>query len=394
MLLIKGSINDEITNWKDVFITLLSSVDMKKEALLLLLDHYSLKGIDLKKFNTINRLKGASKDLLTDKYKLIEWFMKIKFHGNLPAIVLPSFHQKDVEAFLKRGTKHKFLKPSDGFAGAGIHVIDSVEEVKQAMEAKESSKKPFSGWVLQDALEDIATFQGYKFHLRVTIVVVVQDRRVCVFIGNFHSYGISPDLYNITQLKNKRIYNTHNTKQHFFPMDAPDRWTSDDCKKAMHQINQDFKFIFKQKHTFFPDWNIKNGYELLGADVIFDTKHRSYILEINSRPAYELEHLCFYPELLHIGLGGAPLKLFSTLYGTPKGRITPFIKPLSTFYETIYKTASDVNNEFKTLFHVSLEKKSDRAYFEYQKMSKPKNRTLRAKSKLTGSKTLKRGSKK
>jgi hypothetical protein len=197
MYLIKGD-----KYWNDIFTSILSSVNMEKEALLLVLFHYhSLKDIDLKKINTINLLKGPSKDLLTDKYKLIEWFTKIKFHGNLPAIVLPTFDQTNVEEFLKRGTKYKFLKPSDGFAGAGVQVIDSVEEVKQAMEAKESSKKPFSGWVLQDALEEIATFQGYKFHLRVLIVVVVRENSVSVFIANFNIYRLSSDPYNITQLK-------------------------------------------------------------------------------------------------------------------------------------------------------------------------------------------------
>jgi hypothetical protein len=388
MFLVKGD-----AYWSDMFISVLSSINMEKEAFLMLFDHYSLKGIDLKKINTINLLCGSSKDILTNKYKLIEWFSKIKFHGNLPAIVFSTFHQKDVEDFLSRGTKHKFLKPSDGFKGKDIHVVDSVEEVKKAIGEKEPSKRSFSGWVLQDALEDIATYQRYKFHLRILIVVVVRDHHVCVFISNFHAYRLSSNPYNITQLKEKKIYNTHhntNSKRVFFPMDPPDGWTPDDCKKAMHQMQQDFTFIFKREHSFLPDYRIKHGYELLGADVIFDTKHHPYIIEINTKVGFELEQATFIPEMFHLGLGGAPLKLFSTLYGIPKDRNTPFTKPLSTFYGTRYKDVSEVKNSFKTHFHIPLVEESDKAYFEYQTISK--HHTRRAKSKSKKSKTLRRGS--
>ena len=118
------------------------------------------------------------------------------------------------------------------------------------------------------------------------------------------------------------------------------------------------------------------------------------IIEINTKTGISKQSMGCIPEVFHLALGGAPLKLFSTLYGTPEGRTTPFTKPLTTFYETSYKTINEVNDAFKSLFHIPLEEEADRGYFEYQKMSKPKNRTLRAKSKLTGSKTLKRGSKK
>jgi hypothetical protein len=381
MFLVKGN---TIEHWNDHITSILSSVDMKKEALLVLFDNYILKDIDFKQINTINLLRGSSKDLLTDKYTLIKWFTKIKFHGNLPAIVLPTFDEKTVEEFLKRGTKYKFLKPSDEFKGTGIHVIDSVEEVKKAMETKESSKRSFRGWVLQDALEDIATIQRFKCHLRVLIVVVVRENRVSVFITNFYAYRLSFAPYNVTKLKDTKIYNSHystNSKTLYFPMDAPDGWTANECKKAMHQMKQDFTFIFKQQHAFYPDWKIKNGYELLGADVLFDTKRRPYIIEINKKPGFAEDLVCFIPEILHLGMGGAPMKLFSTLYGTPNDRITPFTTPLTTFYGTTYKNAAEVNDAFKSLFHLSLGDEADRAYFEYRQNST--RRTVRTKRNVT-----------
>jgi hypothetical protein len=385
MFLVKGE-----NKLKDIITTLLLSVNMNKEAFLYLFDHYLLGDINFKKINTINLLSGYSKRILTDKSKLMEWFNKINFSASLYSIVFLKYNEHDVKKFLEKGPKHKFLKPSDGFAGKDIIVIDSVEEVKEYLEKKEAKN-----WVLQDALEDIATFHRYKFHLRVIIIVVVRDKNVSIYISNFHQYVLSTDMYNVRRLKEPEIYDTHkkrNSRVAFFPMEVPDRWSSNDTKKAMVQITKDFVSIFKQQHTFIPDWKVKNGFEILGADVIFNTNGKPYILEINTKMSIFPSQLLFFPEIFHLGLGGAPLKLFSTLYGTPEGRSTPFITPLTTFYETIYTNALEVNDAFESIFHIPLEEKSDKAYFEYQAISK--RRTFRAKLKRMGSKTLKRVSKK
>jgi len=363
MFLIKGEDKN-----KDIITTLLLSVNMNKEVFLYLFDHYLLGDVDFKKINTINLLSGYSKRILTDKSNLMEWFHKINFSASIRSIVFSKYNETDIKNFLERGPKHKFLKPSDGFAGKDIIVIDSAEEVKKYLENKEAKR-----WVLQDALEDIATFHRFKFHLRVIIIVVVRDKNVSIYISNFHQYVLSTDMYNVRRLKEPEIYDTHkkrNSRIAFFPMELPDRWTPTDTKKAMVQITRDFFSIFKQQHSFIPDWKVKNGFEILGADVIFNTNGKPYILEINTKMSIFPSQLLFFPEILHLGLGGAPLKLFSTLYGTPEGRITPFTKPLTTFYETIYKNALEINDAFKSIFHISLEEEADKSYFEYQKTVK------------------------
>lgn len=370
MFLVKGE--DKL---KNIITTLLLSVNMNKEAFLYLFDHYLLGDVDFKKINTLNLLSGYSKHILTDKSNLMEWFNKINFSASLHSIVFSKYNETDIKKFLERGPKHKFLKPSDGFAGKDIIVIDSAEEVKQFLEKRADLHKPTNRWVLQDALEDIATFYRYKFHLRVIIIVVVRDKNVSIYISNFHQYVLSTDMYNVRRLKEPEIYDTHkkrNSRVAFFPMKLPDQWSSNDAKKAMVQITKDFVSIFKQQHTFSPDWKVKNGFEILGADVIFNTHGKPYILEINTKMSIFPSQLLFFPEILHLGLGGAPLKLFSTLYGRPEGRITPFIKPLTRFYETIYKNSLEVNDAFKSLFNIPLEEEADRDYFEYQNMVKSK----------------------
>jgi len=388
MFLIKGT-----NSLKEMIISILSSVDMEKEALLVLLNKWysSIKDTDIQTFKTINRLTGKSKDILTDKYELMKWFIKSKFSQSLPCIVFSTYNESVIQPFFDHGTKHKFLKASDGFSGSGNKVVDSVDEVKDFVEAYKPTKE-FKGWILQDALETIATFDKYKFHLRVILVVVVHNRKTSIYISNYHTYVLSNQHYDVGRLKEETVYNTHksrNTQNAFFPMERPDDWTSKDADKAMNQIHHMLRSIFEHHHTFQPDWNIKNGYEVLGVDVLFDTTHQPYILEINQKMALYPSQTIFLPEIFHLGLGGAPLKLFKSLYGISHPARSPFTKPLSTFYRSQYKTVSEVYHAFQSLFHITLEEEGDRAYYLYQK---PTHHTRRAKSKVRGSKTLKRGS--
>jgi hypothetical protein len=368
MFLIKGT--TATSSVKEKIVSILSSVDLKDEAFLLLLNKWfdSIQDMNIRTFHTINRLKGGSIYILTNKYELMKWFIKTTFLQSLPCIVFSTYNESAIQPFFKHGSKHKFLKASDGFSGSGIKVVDSVEEVKHFLETYKPTEK-FQGWILQDALEDIATFQGYKFHLRIWIIVVIRNGITSIYINNNHVYVLSNKTYDKTKLKEEAVYNTHerqNSKHAFFPMESPDTWTGADTQTAMKEMNKMFISIFKQQHAFLPDWKIKHGYELLGADVVFDTKHRPYILEINNKTGITESKVMCLPEVFHLAFGGAPLKLFSLLYGTSQHRITPFTKSLQMFYEPVYNNASDVNHAFRTLFHTSLESDADRSYLIYQ----------------------------
>jgi hypothetical protein len=151
---------------------------------------------------------------------------------------------------------------------------------------------------------------------------------------------------------------------------------------AVKEMNRTFASIFRQQNKFSPDWQMKNGYELFGADVIFDKKRHMSIIEINAKTGMTPSKIMCLPEVFHLGLGGAPLKLFTTLYGTPIGRTTAFTKPLTTFYETQYKTVLEVKDAFQTLFHTKLEQEADRSYFDHQLYKLPSVRTTRKKHRL------------
>jgi len=358
----------------------LRETSVQEASFLLLLNRYGSLPRDLSSVTTINRLTGESKDVLTEKYTFMEMLAELHSKAALPILLFRTIREKDILQFMNRGTTYKFLKASDGFAGSGNKVVDSVEEVVSFVNSYTPTKE-FKGWILQDALETTATFKGYKFHLRVIVVVVVRNRKTSIYISNYHTYVLSNEVYDVRRLKEPEIYDTHkkrNTRNAFFPMERPDKWTAEEARAGMGRIARILHDIFAIQHSFKPDWNINNGYELLGVDILFDSKHHPYILEINQKMAFYPSQTVFLPEILHLGLGGSAMELFRPLYGPSSYEITPLAESLRSFYSISYTSPTKVQKTFQTLFHTKLEEEGDRAYYLYKKpMSK--NRTLRAK---------------
>jgi hypothetical protein len=209
---------------------------------------------------------------------------------------------------------------------------------------------------------------------------VVRDDNVSVSISNYHTYEFAADKYDKKRLKEKDVWDTHkhrNPRTAFFPIERPDRWTVADTTKAMKRITKYLKFIFKEEHEFKPRYRFKNGFAILNADVLLDSKQNPYILDIYDRPSLYKTFDIMFPEYIHLGLGGTPMKLFSTLYGTPERHTTPFSKPLQTFYDTTYTSSESIQDAVKELFTVSIEVESAQSYLHYQTMTRPKRKMTR-----------------
>ena len=327
---------------KEAIQSILTSVGVRETSsiheasFLILLNKYGSLPQEISHITTINRLTGKSKDILTEKYTFMKFLAELKSKAALPVLLFKTIPERSLTSFMNRGTHYKFLKASDGFAGSGNKVVDSVEEVKEFVESY-TPTKDFEGWILQDALEETATFKGYKFHLRVILVVVVHTGKTSIYISNYHTYVLSNKLYDVEKLKEPEIYDTHkkrNTRNAFFPMERPDGWSVEDTRTGMGKISKTLYTLFHEQHLFKPDWNIKNGYELLGVDILFDKHYKPYILEINQKMAFYPSQTIFLPEILHLGMGGTPLELFRPLYGPIFHEVTPLVEPLRSFYST------------------------------------------------------------
>lgn len=362
---------------KEAIQSILSSVGMEQSekdcSFLVLLNRYGSIPPHVK---TINRLRGESKDVLTEKFTFMEFLSELNIGASLPIYLFQTFHEKNISLFMNRGSHYKFLKASDGFAGSGNKVVDTVEEVKTFVKAYTPTRE-FKGWILQDALEETATWKGYKFHIRVILVVVVRNRNTSIYISNYHTYVLSSERYTVDRLKEPEIYDTHkkrNKQNAFFPMERPDGWSLEEARAGMGAIARILHSIFNMQHSFKPDWKIKNGYELIGVDILFDKQHKPYILEMNQKMAFYPSQTIFLPEILHLGLGGSSMELFRLLYGSSAYEKTVLVEPLRSLYSTSCKSPTQVQKIFQTIFHTKLEEEGDRAYYMFKKTSARKTR--------------------
>lgn len=230
---------------------------------------YYRNRFDTKGSEWINLLYGPSKSIITNKLLLHE-----NFAGS-PYLVPSTVFSKNVPEF----TGLKILKPFGGFKGDGILITESQEEAQDWIE-----QSKYTQWLLQDYLVEPNLLQNHKFHFRIFVLVIITDIRR-VYVSTVYFYRVAEKKYVQEDWDDADIHDTHYNKkfeEFVFPDKLPDGWTTQDIKPKMNEINQMFTDVFKNHHEFKPEWNAKNGFELFGADVMFQDK-KPYILEINTK---------------------------------------------------------------------------------------------------------------
>jgi hypothetical protein len=173
------------------------------------------------------------------------------------------------------------LKPVGGFQGKGIRVLDSRAEARAWIQ----DHPEYKDWVLQKYIQDPATFQGYKFHLRVVVCVIQEKDKRYVYVCNRNRYVLAKEPYVKGDWTNFDIHDTHaksNPKIAFFPDELPDGWTSGNSRAIEDCIHTIWLHVAKKSMR--TDLDGKNGFELFGADIMFEKKH-PYLLEFNKKMA-------------------------------------------------------------------------------------------------------------
>jgi hypothetical protein len=236
---------------------------------------YYRNRFDSRGSNWISLLYGNSKTEITNKILLHKEYDKSEFMINsiylIQSQLIPNVNESTI----------KILKPLNGFAGSGITIVKTKEDIKLWLSKNEKYKE----WILEDYIVDPDLKDGYKFHFRILILVKVeQNNPIEVFISEYKFYTVAKEKYKKGDWQNKNIHDTHYTpgKIMTFPDNTPDNWTIDDSNKAILDMNNIFIKIFKNRHDFKPEWNAKNGFEIFGADIMFSNK-KPYLLEINAK---------------------------------------------------------------------------------------------------------------
>lgn len=233
---------------------------------------YQRNKFDTERSDWISLLWGKSVDILTNKYELHKHYPKASFL--VPTKLIRDHIPRLPASFLK------ILKPVEGYAGTGITIVQTKEEIVQWLE-KYPSKRD---WVLQDYITTPALMDGHKFHMRVLVLVRKQrgyDPEV--YVGKYKLCVKAEQPYVHGDWLNPKIHDTHYSGElKLFPDALPDGWTISDSEHAQERMNWDLRHLLKNEVDFKPDWNAKNGFEVFGVDILFDKK-KPYILEFNNK---------------------------------------------------------------------------------------------------------------
>ena len=271
----------------------------------------------------LNILKGLSKQIICDKYILCYKFKDHKFIKNSDFIYNETLLDNttintNLNCITSNDAKIRILKPgANSFRGKGIKIINTIDKDLATKEIKTWLSNPenidYKKWILQDYILNPDLLEGYKFHIRVIILVIAGKEKPTpiskVYMCKNINYAIAHepyhlnDLSDLDQFNNKNIHDTHynEKKPHTFPDKLPDGWTPEEIPKILKDIEEIISIIYDGQNRFFPDWNAKNGYELFGADIIYENK-QPYLLEINSDMGLASNQSVIIPKLLDIVL--------------------------------------------------------------------------------------------
>ena len=259
---------------------------------------YYRNKFDSKRSDWISLLKGKSKDQITNKFILHKNFNNSNFFKHADFIENNNIDQLDLpDSFVK------ILKPNEGFAGKGIKIVKNKKEIEEWIYDNHENNK-YKQWLLEDYIINPDLIKNHKFHIRVNILVKVINKKVEIYVSNIKLCAKAANKYKHTNFYDKSIYDSHhqqNTKPIILPInkklknklnklsikidyliEKPDGWDIQDIYKCNEDINTIVKTIFNNQIEFEAERNAKNGFEIFGADFMFENKH-TYLLEINQK---------------------------------------------------------------------------------------------------------------
>jgi len=248
---------------------------------------YQKNKFDTRNSKWISLLWGD--DILTNKIKLHTVFKDSSFL--IPSQIIRN-EIPEVPKYLK------ILKPLGGFSGSGIQIVQSRKDIESWI----AEHPEYSEWLLQKYVKTPGLLNGYKFHLRVFVLVKTPLE---VYVGNLCYYVTAKEKYQQGDWLNADIHDTHyhSTDQSMFPTTLPDGWEPSDGKRGFAKIVTIVRELFKHPIKLRPSWGAQNGFEVFGMDILFDKK-KPYLLEFNNKMGYKGDTAQYAEGIVNVVLDG------------------------------------------------------------------------------------------
>ena len=235
------------------------------------------------------------------------------------------------------------FKPDKGYAGSGIKIVSTYEEMVSHL--KENSTSTDETWVLQKYITEPDLIEDYKYHIRV-LFLIRDDGAVYVFTKMPVHLATKPwtDNYDDSEIHITNF--SEKQKPLYVDQLEMGEVISDKIESIIKDISS------KVKIGCYHESN--NCYEIFGADFVVDNNKEVYLIEVNSkiglRGFYE-----FNETLLHSSLAVTFDKLanykadrksvfFKRLYLVPLKK-----KPKAKFRKSLAAVVSKLNPPKETV---------------------------------------------
>jgi len=266
----------------------------------------------MKNFQRINHFPGMSeicrKDLLSRNLtRMMKQYPKE--YAFFPRTwVLPA-DQGDLLTYMKSKKKAAFIcKPQKGCQGKGIYITRKPITTDSQSDSK---------YIIQQYIEKPLVIDGFKFDLRVYVLVTSCDPlRIFVYKEGLARFATTPynDLTNLNMSQHCMHLTNYSINKHSETFIRDDEESGSkrkfsSIKKWFKENNHDYETLWKQIHdiiiktliaahpvishsyrTCFPSHNNHSGcFEILGFDILLDRKLKPWILEVNHSPSFHTD---------------------------------------------------------------------------------------------------------
>jgi hypothetical protein len=209
----------------------------------------------------------------------------------------PKINPEFAKEFIEKN-KVVIMKPSDGFGGRDIYVIDNYKQfIKIIKDLKifktkdnwSTKKNKFNNfitkinWILEEYILDPHLYKGIKYHFRVYFIISNNGKS---FIYNKFRIALADEPYKKSDFTNEKIHNSH-----FIHIDNPHFIFLDEfiSKKNYNSIVEQLIILFGNiSNNVKPRCYNKSKYcfEIMAADLMLEKDMTIKFLEINTNPGY------------------------------------------------------------------------------------------------------------